>query len=33
MIVGETIFVAFAMFSAIPLPQPEWNAGNMRYAL
>ena len=33
MIVLETVFVAFAMFSALPLPQPEWNAGNMRYAL
>ena len=33
MIVMETIFVAFAMFSAIPLPQPEWNEKNMRYAM
>ena len=33
MIVLETIFVAFAMFSALPLPRPEWNTGNMRYAL
>lgn len=33
MIVVETILVAFAMFSAIPLPQPEWNEKNMRYAL
>ena len=33
MIVIETILVAFAMFSAIPLPQPEWNDKNMRYAL
>lgn len=33
MIVIETVLVAFAMFSALPLPQPEWNAWNMRYAL
>jgi len=33
MIVIETILVAFAMFSAVPLPQPEWNDKNMRYAL
>ena len=33
MIVIETVLVAFAMFSAIPLPQPEWNEKNMRYAL
>lgn len=33
MIVIETILVAFAMFSVLPLPRPEWNAGNMRYAL
>ena len=33
MIVWETIAVAFAMFSAIPMPQPEWNPRNMRYAL
>lgn len=31
--VFETIAVAFAMFSAVPVPQPEWNARNMRYAL
>lgn len=29
----ETIAVAFAMFSAIPVPQPVWNEKNMRYAL
>lgn len=29
----ETIAVAFAMFSAIPVPQPIWNEKNMRYAL
>ena len=33
MIVLETIAVAFAMFSAVPVPQPEWNQRNMRYAL
>lgn len=33
MIVIETVLVAFAMFSAIPLPQPEWDKDNMRYAL
>lgn len=33
MIVWETILVAFAMFSALPVPQPEWNSRNMRYAL
>lgn len=29
----ETILVAFAMFSAIPLPRPAWNEKNMRYAM
>lgn len=29
----ETVAVAFAMFSAIPMPQPVWNEKNMRYAL
>ena len=33
MLVFETIAVAFAMFSAIPVPQPVWNDRNMRYAL
>lgn len=33
MVVIETVLVAFAMFSALPLPRSEWNAGNMRYAL
>lgn len=33
MIVLETIAVAFAMFSAIPVPQPTWNEKNMRYVL
>ena len=29
----ETILVAFAMYSAIPLPRPQWNEKNMRYAM
>lgn len=29
----QTIAVAFAMFSAIPFPQPVWNEKNMRYFL
>ena len=33
MIFFETIAVAFGMFSALPLPQPEWTPRNMRYAL
>ena len=33
MILFETIAVAFAMFSAVPVPQFEWNEKNMRYAL
>ena len=33
MILLETVQVAFAMFSAIPMPQPVWNEKNMRYAL
>lgn len=33
MLILETIAVAFAMFSALPVPQPEWNEKNMRYAL
>ena len=33
MIVWETIAVAFAMFSALPIPQPVWNKRNMRFAL
>lgn len=28
-----TLTVAFSMFSAIPVPQVEWKADNMRYAL
>ncbi|MFR7478671.1 MAG: adenosylcobinamide-GDP ribazoletransferase [Acutalibacteraceae bacterium] len=33
MIVLETIAVAFAMFSAIPCPQPIWNEKNMRFMM
>lgn len=33
MIFLETIVVAFAMFSALPVPHPVWNEKNMRYAL
>lgn len=33
MILLETIAVAFAMFSALPVPQPVWNEKNMRFAL
>ena len=33
MIFFETLAVAFGMYSAIPVPQPEWNEKNMRYAL
>lgn len=33
MLAVETVAVAFAMFSAIPVPQPVWNEKNMRYAL
>ena len=29
----QTIAVAFAMFSAVPVPQFDWNERNMRYAL
>ena len=29
----QTIAVAFAMFSAIPVPQPVWTEKNMRYTL
>ena len=31
MIVLQTIAVAFAMFSAVPVPQFGWNEKNMRY--
>ncbi len=33
MILLETVAVAFSMFSAVPMPQFEWNARNMRYSL
>ncbi len=33
MILLQTIAVAFAMFSALPVPQFEWTPKNMRYAL
>ena len=33
MIVLQTIAVAFAMFSAIPVPQFDWYEKNMRYAM
>ena len=33
MIVLETIAVAFSMFSALPMPQIEWNDKNMRWSL
>ena len=33
MVVLETIIVAFSMFSALPMPQIEWNSRNMRYSL
>ena len=29
----QTIAVAFAMFSALPMPQFAWNEKNMRYSL
>ena len=29
----QTIAVAFAMFSAIPCPQPVWTEKNMSYSL
>jgi len=29
----ETIAVAFSMYSAVPMPQFSWNAGNMKYSL
>lgn len=33
MTVLQTIAVAFSMFSALPMPQFEWNKRNMRYML
>ena len=32
MTVLQTIAVAFAMFSAVPVPQFDWNENNMRYS-
>ena len=29
----ETVCVAFAMFSALPVPHVDWNERNMRYAM
>ena len=33
MVVLETVCVAFAMFSALPVPRIDWNERNMRYAM
>ena len=33
LVVLETIGVAFAMFSAVPVPRIDWNERNMRYAM
>lgn len=33
MMIWETVAVAFGMFSALPVPQPEWNQRNMRYTM
>ena len=33
MIVLQTVAVAFSMFSALPMPQIEWNDKNMRWSL
>ena len=33
MIILETVSVAFSMFSALPMPQFDWNERNMRYSL
>ena len=33
MIVWETVIVAFSMFSALPVPQVEWNERNRRWSL
>ena len=33
MIALETVIVAFSMFSAIPVPQIQWNERNMRWSL
>ena len=33
MTVIRSILIAFSMFSALPVPQAEWNEKSMRYAL
>lgn len=33
MIILESILIAFSMFSAIPMPQTDWNSRNMRFSL
>ncbi len=33
LVVLETVCVAFAMFSALPVPHVDWNERNMRYAM
>ena len=33
MIVWETVLVALAMFSAVPVPAVSWNERNMRFCL
>ena len=33
MVVLRTIITAFAMFSALPVPQTEWNRENLRFSL
>ena len=33
MMMLESVMIAFSMFSAIPMPQREWNERNMRYSL
>ena len=33
MIALQTVIVAFSMFSALPMPQVEWNEKNMRWSL
>ena len=33
MIALQTVIVAFSMFSALPMPQIDWNEDNMRYSM
>ena len=33
MMMLESVMIAFSMFSAIPMPQREWNERNIRYSL